>query len=80
MTELWKTKAKDLSRKVTLSYTITYNMNNKSMQKQFLDYCDDHEPTEGLIAEWLTDRFIDPCAIDPKAKFKIVTTREKSNN
>jgi hypothetical protein len=75
MATLWKNKGKDLSRKVTLSYSVTYNLGNKKMQAEFLEYCDDYEPTEALLKEWLSDRFIDPDAIDPKAKFQIITVR-----
>lgn len=71
MSSLWKSKKKDLSGKFTITYSITYNMSKKSLRKDFLEWCDDYEPTVKALNDWLSDRFIDPIAVDPKATLTI---------
>jgi hypothetical protein len=71
MTSLWKSKKKDVSGKFTITYSITYNMSKKSLRKEFLEWCDDYEPTVEALNDWLLDKFINPDAIDPAAKLTL---------
>jgi hypothetical protein len=63
-----------MSKKVTVTYTVTYDLRSGKIAKEYQEYLDDYKDTKGNRVWFVIDRFIghhNLWLFDKKAKLKI---------
>lgn len=57
-----------MAKIIGLSYTVSYDLDDPRVIKDYLEYMDMHPLSEDSLQEFLLDRFINPEEVDPKAE------------
>lgn len=67
-----------MSRKVTITYTVTYDLSKGDLANEYREYVDDYRDNKANRKWFAIDRFIghhNMCLFDRKAKMKILEER-----